>query len=62
MTYYQVKPEYDQRRTTPTHFLIENELYTEKEAQRFRVPVKCVTRREIKRTATYWFFGARYAA
>lgn len=76
MTYYRVKPEYDN--TTYTRidkrtgkrmyhgFLVANELYTLKELERMRNDgVSGLWDRkfepvEVKKNRTYWFFGARF--
>jgi len=61
MKYFQVRPEFDQRRTCPKHFLVANELYTTREMKRLTVPLYCVTEIHIPETKVYWCFGVRFA-
>lgn len=69
MKFYRVKPEADQKRiynankTKYLGFLIANELITPSEAQRHyggNIPCGCLETVEIKKTKTYWSFGARF--
>lgn len=70
MKYLKVKSEYDGKNTykvdasgrfIPTGWtLIANELLTEKEAAKMRVPEKCVIPVMVKKTETLFFFGARF--
>lgn len=50
MTYYKVKPEFDQKKRRDGSILIANELYTPREKERFNISDKAV----------YFFFGARF--
>ena len=62
MKYYQVKPEYDQRRKGNNDVFIANELYTPAERKKYNAPDHIFRVLEIPRTKTYWCFGCRYAA
>ena len=78
MTYYRVKPEYDNTRYTRTDkrtgrttwggFLIANELYTLRELERMaengckRLEPYKFEPVEISKRRVYWCFGARFAA
>lgn len=71
MLYYRVKPEYDNKtrykwnnhgQGVPDSILVANELYTPAE---FRKIANCPAWFEqvnIKKTSTYFFFGARFAS
>ena len=75
MTYYKVKPEFDNKRKQKPYkkgylvydgIWIGNELYTEKELQRmekegYRVDYSIFDKVQIKKTDVYWFFGARFS-
>ena len=72
MKYYRVKPEYDNLRKYNSKkalydgIWVENELYTQKELEKltkagFVVLYKYFDPVEIKKTETYWFFGARFS-
>lgn len=76
MLYYRVKPEYqdtelykiDKKRKcliADGMCLIRNELWTQKEIERYSknhlIPMKAFEKVEIKKTDTYWFFGARFS-
>ena len=71
MTYYRVKPEYDNFRLIKNHkycgILVGNELYTQKELVKsgilycYRVQPDFFEKVEISRKKIYWFFGARFA-
>ena len=72
MTYYRVKPEYDNRsnyryvgnsnlKIKRDGILIANELYTPRERERLSVKDCVFDRVEISRKKVYWFFGARFA-
>lgn len=72
MTYYKVKPKYDNFRLIKNHkhcgFLIVNELYTGKELEKsgilfcYGVKPDFFEKVEISRKKVYWFFGARFAS
>ena len=65
MKYYQVKPQYDQKRKYPhtSNFdiLISEELYTEEELMDFNANKSCFTEIELEATDTFYSFGARFA-
>lgn len=62
MKYYKVKPEADNKYNKDrTHFFVGGELLTEKEKEKYCCPDAFVDPVEIKKTETYWFFGARFA-
>ena len=66
MTYYKVKPEYDQTYINPrihdANILVKNELYTEAERKKMKfVSDKCFEIVDIPRNKTGFFFGVRYA-
>jgi len=63
MTYYKVKPEFDQFKVISNHkvliTLFENELFTESEFNRYKIPMKCVSIESISRKNTGVIFGKR---
>lgn len=72
MTYYRVKPEYDNRanyryvgnsnlKIKRDGILIAHELYTPRERERLAVKDSAFDKVEISRKKVYWFFGARFA-
>lgn len=61
MKYFQVKRESDQVRVNPVHFLIKEELYTEREKEKLGIPERHLISVEVSRKQTFWFFGARFA-
>ena len=60
MTYYKVKPEFDQKKRRDGSILIANELYTPREKERFNISDKAVGPVQVSRKAVYFFFGARF--
>ena len=75
MTYYQVKPEFDGKtlykkqgqkgyssvyKVPNGYNLIANELLTGKEVEKLNVPQMCVDPVNVKKTETYFYFGARF--
>lgn len=69
MVYFRVKPEADQTRiynankTKYLGFLVANELITPAEAQKHyggNIPCRCLETVKIKKTNTFWCFGARF--
>lgn len=71
MMYLKVKPEYDAKPIMkydprkkcygPTLFaLVANELFTKREAERYNIPEKCLKTVQVKKTRTYFSFGARF--
>ena len=61
MLYYRVRKEYDQHKRNDGDILVQNELYTPKEKERYNIPDKCLEIVEVKKTDIYWFFGARFS-
>lgn len=61
MKYYQVLPKYDNYRLPKMLIYIENELFTEKEVEKYGVNKKYCKEVEIPKNQTYWAFGARFA-
>ena len=61
MLYYRVKKEYDQHKRSDGNILVQNELYTPKEKEKYNIPDKCLETVEVKKTDIYWFFGARFS-
>ena len=66
MTYYRVKPEFDQCYKNPKvhdgNIFIANELYTPAERNKMpHISDKVFDEVEISSRKTYWFFGARFA-
>lgn len=74
MLYYRVKPEFDNKpqRKLKKHYMLKpgiwigNELYTPCELNQLEkkgiiVPENIFEKVEIKKTETYWFFGARFS-
>ena len=60
MIYYKIKPEFDQKRIKDDRFLIRNELFTKKEAERLSIPEKVYDVVSIPKSKIYWCFGARF--
>lgn len=69
MKFYRVPEKLDQRRLYQIKngrrinnglFLIGNELLTEAECRKINAPIDELEAVEIKRTNTYWWFGARF--
>lgn len=60
MTYYKVKPEFDQKKRRDGSILIANELYTPREKERFNISDNAVIPVQVSKRAVYWFFGARF--
>lgn len=61
MTYYRVKKEYDNVWCDGCRFLVKNELYTQKEVERFRIPEEYLVKVEEKESETFFVFGARFS-
>ena len=64
MTYYRVRPQYDQFPQNPSvrdnKILVANELFTEAEFNKLTfVYAGAFERVEIPKSKTYWFFGVR---
>ena len=62
MLYYKVKPEADNKYNRDrSYFFVGGELLTKREKEKYCCPDAFVDPVEIKKTETYWFFGARFA-
>lgn len=61
MKYYKVKPEADNRRRSDGSIYVANELYTEKEAEKFKLNKAFLDVVEVSKRSVYWFFGARFS-
>ena len=64
MRYHRVKPEYDGKRRNASRpnsdVLIANELYTDAEMKIFGISHEAVELIKIRKSDTYWSFGARF--
>ena len=60
MKYYRVKKEYHDKIVKGV-YLVKNELFTEREKNLYRVMDYCVEEVEVKKTETYFCFGARFS-
>jgi hypothetical protein len=60
MKYYRVKKEYHDKKVNCIS-LVQNELLTAHEKNFYRVPDCCVEEVEVKKTETYFCFGARFS-
>lgn len=61
MLYYKIKASADQRQRKDGSFLIANELYTQKEAERFKINPAYYDKAEASKRKVYFFFGCRFA-
>ena len=61
MKYYKVKPECDNKRRSDNNIYVANELYTEKEAEKYHINKSYCDMVNIAKNETYFFFGARFA-
>ena len=61
MKYYKVKPEYDNKRRNDNNIYIANELYTEKEAEKYHINKNYCDIVNVSKNETHFFFGARFA-
>ena len=61
MLYYRIKPEYDQKKRCDGSILIANELYTQREKERFAISDEAVDAVQVSKRSVYFFFGARFA-
>lgn len=60
MKYFKVKPEYDNKPRSDGSILVANELYTEHEVQKFKIPENRLSVIEVSPSNTIVFFGARF--
>lgn len=61
MLYYKIKASADQRRRKDGAALVANELYTQKEAEKFKINPAHYDKVEISKRKVYFFFGCRFA-
>lgn len=61
MKYYKIKREYDNRKRKDGSVYIANELYTEKEKEKYNIPLNYCDIVEISKKKIYFFFGARFS-
>ena len=61
MLYYRIKPEYDQKKRCDGSILVANELYTQREKERFAISDEAVEAVQVSKRSVYIFFGARFA-
>jgi len=61
MKFYKVKKEADQKRNAKINLYIKDELFTEKEVEKYSLNKNFLEVVEVKKNKTYWFFGARFA-
>lgn len=59
MKYYKIKPEHDNKRRYDGSILIGNELYTEKEMIKYKIPFNFADIVNVSKEEKYFFFGAR---
>lgn len=60
MKYFRIKKEYDNYGRSDGSILIGNELYTEKEFDKFKISANRAVIVEVKKNTTYFAFGARF--
>ena len=60
MKYFMVKSEYDNTKRKDGSILVANELYTQKEIERFGINSNVVEEVEVSKNKVYFFFGARF--
>jgi len=56
MTYFKVLPEFDNTRRTDNSILVQNELYTKNELEKYNIDFEKVVEVNIPKNKTYWFF------
>ena len=61
MLYYRIKPEFDQKKRCDGSILVANELYTQREKERFAISDKAVDAVQVSKRSVYFSFGARFA-
>lgn len=60
MLYYRVKKEYDNKQRPDGSIYVHNELYTEKEVEKYKLNKHFLDLVEVSKRSVYWFFGARF--
>ena len=61
MTYFKVKPGFDQFPRKDGSILIAHELYTTREMERYGINPNACEEVQISKRKVYFFFGARFA-
>lgn len=61
MIYYKILSKYDNKHYNNSDFVIANELYTEKEMEKYGIPYKYAEKINHSKKQIYFFFGARFA-
>jgi len=61
MLYYRITADADQRPRRDGSILVENELYTPEEIERYRINPQFYEAVEVAEGDTYYMFGARFA-
>ena len=61
MKYYEVPACMDQTENKRVSLLIEHELFTAKECNRYGIDINKLIEREVSKREIYWSFGARFA-
>lgn len=60
MTYYRILPKYDNKRYNNSDFVVANELYTEREMEKYGIPYEYAEKINHSKKRVYFFFGARF--
>jgi len=60
MLYFKIKKEFDQEKRKDNSILIQNELYTRKELEKYNIPLNRVDTIEVSKKDIYFLFGARF--
>lgn len=60
MTYLKIKPKYEGVRRKDNSTLVANELYTQKEFEKYSVKPFMADTVEVKKNRTIYIFGARF--
>ena len=61
MLYYRITADADQRPRRDGSILVENELYTPEEIERYRIKPQFYEAVEVSKDKVYYMFGARFA-
>lgn len=61
MLYYRITADADQRPRRDGSILVENELYTPEEIERYRIKPQFYEAVDVSESKTFWLFGARFA-
>jgi hypothetical protein len=60
MTYFKVLKQYDNNKRIDGSILVQNELYTKKEIDKYKIDLSKVQEIEVNKNKVYRFFGARF--